>query len=89
MTYQNIPPSSLTSLAAVVALGDELANPYIGINQYAETTVNDAATTINTINDLISQPDYLTYATQEEQAYYTTLLSYLTDFIKNFPTMTE
>ena len=85
----SLSPSDLTSLAAVVALGNELANPYIGIKQYIDTTINDANTVINTVNTLISQPDYLTYATQEEQDYYTTLVTYLQDFINNFPILTE
>ena len=85
----SLSPSDLTSLAAVVALGNELANPYIGVKQYIDTTINDANTVINTVNTLISQPDYLTYATQEEQDYYTTLVTYLQDFINNFPILTE
>jgi hypothetical protein len=79
----------LNSLSALQALSNELINPYSGVQKYVQDVLGDAEIIINTINTLISQPDYSTYVSAEESQYFTDLTTYITNFINNFPTLKE
>jgi hypothetical protein len=79
----------LNSLAALQDLSNELVNPYSGVQTYVEDVLGDAEVVINTINSLINQPDYSTYVSAAESQYFTDLTAYITNFINNFPTLTE
>jgi hypothetical protein len=89
MNKENILPSSINSLSVLEELTDELMNPYKGIKQFATSILNDADVLTNTINTLISQPDYSTYVSTQENDYFNELSTYITNFINNFPTLTE
>jgi hypothetical protein len=89
MNKENILPSSINSLSVLEELTDELMNPYKGIKQFAINIQNDADVLTNTINTLISQPDYSTYVSTQENDYFNELSTYITNFINNFPTLTE
>jgi len=79
----------LNSLSALQDLSNELVNPYSGVQKYVEDVLGDAEIIINTINSLTSQPDYSTYVSVAESQYFTDLTTYITNFINNFPTLTE
>ena len=86
---KEILPTSITSLSVLNTLSDELINPYSGIQTYINITLNDSGTLLNTINTLLSQPDYSTYVSAQENDYFNELSTYITNFINNFPTLTE
>lgn len=86
---KEILPTSITSLSILKTLSDELSNPYSGIQTYINITLNDSSTLLNTINTLLSQPDYSTYVSEQENDYFNELSTYITNFINNFPTLTE
>lgn len=86
---KEILPTSITSLSVLNTLSDELINPYSGIQTYINITLNDSGTLLNTINTLLSQPDYSTYVSTQENDYFNELSTYITNFINNFPTLTE
>ncbi len=80
---------NLDSLSKLQDLSEELVNPYLGVQRYAADILADANIIINTINTLTSQPDYSTYVSAAESQYFTDLTTYITNFINNFPTLTE
>lgn len=86
---KEILPTSITSLSILETLSNELVNPYSGIQTYINITLNDTGTLLNTINTLLSQPDYSTYVSEQENDYFNELSAYITNFINNFPTLTE
>lgn len=89
MSTQEILPSSINSLSVLEELSDELMNPYKGIKQFTANILNDVDVLTNTISTLTSQPDYSTYVSAAESQYFTDLTTYITNFINNFPTLTE
>lgn len=80
---------NLDSLSALQNLSNELVDPYSGVLKYVEDVLGDAEVILNTINTLTNQPDYSTYVSAAESQYLTDLTTYITNFINNFPTLTE